>query len=161
VAGAEVVVSAAGHAAQLDDPTFYVRAVSSVVAALRTLTPSPPRLLVVGGFGSLLDPDGRQYADRPNLPPAAAPEIVGQRDSLSVLRGVEDLYWTYVSPPPGGINPGERTGTYDLARDTVGTREPKSTLIAMEDYAIAVVDEAERAEHPHACVVAMQYRLVR
>jgi putative NADH-flavin reductase len=155
VGGADVVVSAAGHAAQLDDAGFYVRAVESVVAALRALAPVPPRLIAVGGFGSLLEPSGRQYADRPNLPPAAAPEIVGQRDSLTVLRGVEDLLWTYVSPPPGGIEPGARTGTYTLARDSIGDRDLRSTLISMENYAIAVVDEAERAEYPHACVVVM------
>ncbi|GAA1034212.1 NAD(P)-dependent oxidoreductase [Virgisporangium ochraceum] len=154
VAGADVVVNAAGHAAQLDDAGFYVRAARSVVAALRTLDP-PPRLIVVGGFGSLRDPAGGQYADRPGLPVQAAPEIVGQRDALTYYRDVEDLYWTYVSPPPGGIAPGERTGTFQLARDTIGDREVSSTLVSMEDYAIAVVDEAVHARHPHACVVVM------
>ena len=155
VSTVDVVVTAAGHAAQLDDADFYARAVRSVVAALRTLDP-PPRLIAVGGFGSLRAPDGQQYADRPGLPPQAAPEIVGQRDALTYLRGVDDLHWTYVSPPPGGIAPGERTGSYLLALDTIGDRDPASTLISMEDYAIAVLDEAERAEHPRACVVAMR-----
>ena len=57
---------------------------------------------------------------------------------------------------PGGIAPGERTARYQLARDAIGNREASSTLISMEDYAVAVVDEAERAEHPRACVVAMR-----
>jgi putative NADH-flavin reductase len=155
VSGADVVVNAAGHAAQLADAGFYTRAAVSVVAALRTLSP-PPRLIVVGGFGSLLGPDGQQYADRPGLPPQAAPEIVGQRDALTFYRGIDDVEWTYVSPPPGGIAPGERTGSYQVAVDTIGDRDPSSTLISMEDYAIAVLDEAERAEHPHACIVAMR-----
>jgi putative NADH-flavin reductase len=155
VAGADVVVNAAGHAAQLDDAGFYTRAARSVVAALRTLD-RPPRLIVVGGFGTLRDATGQQYADRPGLPTNAAPEIVGQRDALTYYRGVDDLRWTYVSPPPGGIAPGERTGTYQIARDTIGDREVSSTLISMEDYAVAVLDEAERAEHLHACVVAMR-----
>ena len=155
VSTVDVVVTAAGHAAQLDDADFYTRAARSVVTALRTLDPSP-RLIAVGGFGSLRDRDGQQYADRPGLPPRAAPEIVGQRDALTFYRGVDDLHWTYVSPPPGGIAPGERTGSYRLALDTIGDRDPASTLISMEDYAIAVVDEAERGEHPHACIVAMR-----
>ena len=37
----DVVVTAAGHAAQLDDADFYTRAARSVVAALRTLDPPP------------------------------------------------------------------------------------------------------------------------
>jgi uncharacterized protein len=155
VSGADVVVNAAGHAAQLDDAGFYARAAASVVAALRTLAPSP-RLIAVGGFGSLRGPDGQQYADRPGLPAQAAPEIVGQRDALTFYRGVDDVRWTYVSPPPGGIAPGERTGSYRVALDTIGDRDPSSTLISMEDYAVALLDEAERAEHPHACVVAMR-----
>jgi putative NADH-flavin reductase len=155
VAGADVVVNAAGHAAQLDDADFYVRAARSVVAALRTLD-GPPRLIVVGGFGSLRAPDGQQYADRPGLPSEAAPEIVGQRDALTYYRGVEDLNWTYVSPPPGGIAPGERTGGYAVARDTIGDRAPAATLISMEDYAVAVLDEAERPAHRRECIVAMQ-----
>jgi len=155
VAGVDVVVNAAGHAAQLDDVDFYSRAARSVVAALRTLSP-PPRLIIVGGFGSLRDAAGEQYADRPGLPTKAAPEIIGQRDALTYYQGVDDLSWTYMSPPPGGLAPGERTGTYQIARDTIGERDVSSTLISMEDYAIAVLDEAERAEHPHACVVAMR-----
>jgi uncharacterized protein len=155
VAGADVVVNAAGHAAQLDDVDFYARAARSVVAALRTLEPAP-RLIAVGGFGSLRDRTGRQYADRPGMPALAASEIVGQRDALTFYRGVHDLRWTYVSPPPGGVPPGERTGTYQLAVDTIGDREEKSTAISMEDYAVAILDEAERVEHPHACVVVMR-----
>lgn len=155
VTGADVVVNAAGHAAQLDDVSFYTRAARSVVSALRTLDPRP-RLIVVGGFGSLRDPTGQQYADRPGLPAEAAPEIVGQRDALTYYRSVDDVHWTYVSPPPGGIVPGERTGTFQLARDSIGDRDVSSTLVSMEDYAIAVVDEAERAEHLHACVVVLR-----
>jgi uncharacterized protein len=155
VAGADVVVNAVGHAAQLDDADFYTRAARSVVTALRALDP-PPRLIVVGGFGSVRDASGQQYADRTGLPAHAAPEIVGQRDALTFYRGVHDVRWVYVCPPPGGIAPGERTGTYRLALETIGDREVASTLISMEDYAVAVVDEAERAEHLHACLIAMR-----
>lgn len=79
VAGADIVVHAAGHAARLDDVGFYTRAARSVVAALRTLDP-PPRLIVVGGFGSLRDVTGQQYADRPGRPPR------GPRSSASGTR---------------------------------------------------------------------------
>jgi len=61
-----------------------------------------------------------------------------------------------VSPPPGGITPGERTGAYQLGLDTIGDREVRSTVISMEDYAVTVVDEAEQPRHTHACVVAMR-----
>ena len=155
LAQADVVVNAAGHAAQLDDRGFYTRAAQSLVTALRALD-RPPRLIVVGGFGSLREATGHQYADRSDLPANAAPEIIGQRDALTYYQGVDDLQWTYMSPPPGGIAPGKRTGMYEIARDAIGDREANSTLISMEDYAVAVLDEAERAEHPHACIAVMR-----
>ena len=106
--------------------------------------------------GSLRDGTGQQYADRSDLPAHAAPEIVGQRDALTYYQGVDDLRWTYMSPPPGGIAPDERTGRYEIAQNAIGDREANSTLISMEDYAVAVLDEAERAEHPQACIAVMR-----
>jgi putative NADH-flavin reductase len=152
VADADVVVSAVGHAASLDDQSFYVRAAKSLVEALRSLGGEGKRLIAVGGFGSLEVSPGVQFADRSTLPDKAAPEIKGQRDALSYYRSVQDVCWTYVSPPPGGIRPGERTGSYRLTRDGVFEGEPRESLISMEDFAVAVVDEAERGEHPLTCI---------
>jgi len=151
VAGCDVVVSAVGHAASLDDRGYYVRAARSLVEALRPLGDGGPRLLVVGGFGSLERAPGIQFADSDGLPEHAAPEIVGQRDALTYLRGVADVRWTYFSPPPGGIAPGERTGSYRAVRDRVDG-DPRTNTVSMEDFAVAVVDEAERAEHVFSCV---------
>jgi putative NADH-flavin reductase len=153
VAGCAVVVSAVGHAATLDDRGYYVRAARSLVDALRPLGTGGPRLIVVGGFGSLERTPGAQFADIEGIPEHAAPEIVGQRDALTHLRTVSDVRWTYVSPPPGGIGPGERTGTYRISRDSIDG-DPQETYISMEDFAIAVVDEAERGEHLFACLAA-------
>ena len=152
IAGSEVVVSAVGHAATLDDVSFYSRAARSLVAALRL---TPARLLVVGGFGSLLRASGAQFADAAGLPDHAAPEIVGQRDALTYLRSVSDVRWTYLSPPPGGIWPGERSGSYRLGRDGLSGK-PGDSRITLADFAVAVLDEAERAEHPFACLAVTQ-----
>jgi len=149
VADSEVVVSAAGHAATLDDVGYYARAAQSLVEALRLA--SLARLLVVGGFGSLIQASGAQFADDPRLPDHAIPEIVGQRDALTYLRSVSDIRWTYLSPPPGGIWPGERSGSYRLGLDGLGGK-PGDSLVTLADFAVAVVDEAERAEHPFACL---------
>jgi len=63
---------------------------------------------------------------------------IAQRDTWTYYQGVDDLRWTYMSPPPGGIAPGEPTGRYEIAQNTIGDREANSTLISMEDYAVAV-----------------------
>ena len=151
VGGCDVVVSAVGHAASRDDPGFYVRAARSYVNALRPLGIDGPRLLVVGGFGALESAPGVQMADAPGIPDHARPEIGGQRDALAFYRTVTDVRWTYFCPPPGGIRPGERTGAYRSQRDRV-IGEPRDSRISMEDFAVGLVDEAERGEYPYACV---------
>lgn len=148
---AQVVISAAGHAATLGDQDYYVRAAQSLVSAVRALGTDGPRLLVVGGFGALESAPGSQFADQGGFPGHAAPEILGQRDALTYYRTVTDVRWTYISPPPGGIKLGaERTGTYQSARDQAVTGEERP--ISAEDFAIAVLDEAERAENLFACI---------
>jgi len=151
VGGADIVVSAVGHAASLDDQDFYVRVARALVDTLRPLGDKGPRLLQVGGFGALESAPGVQYADSPNLPDHARPEIAGQRDALAHYRSVTDVRWTYLAPPPGGIRAGERSGRYRMERDRI-TGDPRDTLISIEDFAVGLVDEAERGEHPHACV---------
>jgi putative NADH-flavin reductase len=163
-ADSEVVISAVGHAASLDDAGFYVRAAESLVAALRALGTVRPRLIVVGGFGSLRVASGAQLADVARVPDHARAEVVGQRDALSYYRTVADIRWTYFSPPPGGVPSGTRTGSYQTARDGMTGAEPADAepvdaepaagSISAEDFAVAVVDEAERGEYVFACVTA-------
>jgi putative NADH-flavin reductase len=148
VAGADVVVSAAGHAASLDDAGFYVRAAESLVAALRSLGNLRPRLIVVGGFGALRTASGTQWADEDAIPEQARPEIAGQRDALNYYRTVGDIRWTYFSPPPGGIPSGTRTGSYRIFSDTMADQ----SRVTAEDFAVAIVDEAENAECLFCCV---------
>src|SRR5215475_3620643 len=151
ISGADVAVSAIGHAAQLQDAGYYVRAARSLVQALRSLGPSAPRLLIVGGFGSLETASGVLFADAGGYPDHAAAEIVGQRDALAFYRTVDDVQWTYIAPLPGGIRPGERTGSYRASRNRVDG-EPRESRISIEDFAVAVIDEAERAQHVFGCI---------
>ena len=153
-----MVVSAVGHAASLNDQSFYVRAAKSLVEALRSLGGEGRRLIAVGGFGSLEVSPGVQFADRGALPDKAAPEIKGQRDALAYYQGVQDVCWTCVSPPPGAIRPGERTGFYHLTPGGVFEGEAPQSLVSMEDFAVAVVDEAERGEHPLSCIAVASRR---
>jgi hypothetical protein len=154
---ASVVVSAVGHAARSSDKTFYVRAAESLVSALRSrgalrsFGTHDVRLLVVGGFGSLRTASGRQLAEANIYPDEARAEILGQRDALAYYRTVDDVRWTYISPPPGGISSGTRTGLYRSAHNTV-IGEPRDSRITFEDFAVAVIDEAERGDHLYACL---------
>lgn len=145
VAGQDVVISAVG-AGRADNPDYeiYRKAAESLVKALRTLGAKAPRLLVVGGAGSLEVAPGVLFATK--LPEAIRPELMGQMAALDYYRTVSDVKWTYFSPA-GRIAPGERTGKFRLGDDKLVTDAKGESRISMEDYAVAMIDEAEQARH--------------
>jgi len=143
--GTDVVISAVGTArAEQPDYSLYRRAAESLVSALRVLPGEPPRLIVVGGVGSLRDASGDELLAR--VPAERLPEHEGQKAALDFYRTVSDVRWSYVSPP-ARIAPGERTGAYRLGNDELVLDGNGESSISMEDYAVAVVDEAERGQH--------------
>jgi uncharacterized protein len=143
--GHEVVVSAVGTA-RADEPDYslYRRAAESLVLALRGLGEAAPRLIVVGGVGSLLDESGNMVLER--VPEERKPEHLGQKEALDYYRTISDVSWTYVCPP-GRIAPGERKGSYRVGHDELLVDDEGVSGISMEDYAIAIVDEAESGSH--------------
>jgi putative NADH-flavin reductase len=144
-AGQAVLVSAVGSArAASPDPQVYRKAAESLVTALRKVGAGAPRLLVVGGVGSLEIEPGKLVLD--NVPPDRRPEHLGQAAALEYYRTISDVQWTYLSPP-GGLTLGARTGKYRLGTDQLlRDAEGKSTM-SVEDYAVALIDEAEKPQH--------------
>ena len=143
--GQNVVVCAASFR-KPPDPGAYRRAAQALVTALRQLGPRAPRLVFVGGAGSLRDPHGGLVVD--SIPAAYRAEVNGQKDALEYLRTVSDVPWTYFSPAKT-IAPGERTGKFRLGDDELITDSKGDSRISMEDYAVAVLDEAEKPAHLH------------
>lgn len=145
IAGQDVVVSAVGSArAKTGDPSLYRKAAESLVSVLRGLGEKAPRLIVVGGVGSLKQASGQLVLER--VPPERKPEHLGQKAALDYYSTVQDVSWTYVSPP-GSILPGQRTGVFRLGDDTLIVNDKNESHITMEDYAVAIVDEAENPQH--------------
>jgi putative NADH-flavin reductase len=146
IAGQAVVVSAVGSArAKTPDRGLYRKAAESLVGVLRGLEEKAPRLIVVGGVGSLTHPaSGQLMLDRAT--PDRQPEHLGQKAALDYYRTVRDVSWTYVSPP-ASILPGQRTGVYRLGDDTLIVNDKRESHITMEDFAVAIVDEAENPRH--------------
>jgi hypothetical protein len=145
IAGQDVVVSAVGTArAQNPDSTLYLQAAKSLVDALTSLGDEAPRLIVVGGVGSLQDPQGKLMLER--APVDRQPEHLGQKAALDFYRKISNVKWTYMSPP-GRIAPGERTGVYRTGEDELIANDKGESAISMEDYAVALIDEAENPQH--------------
>lgn len=107
------------------------------------------RLIIVGGAGSLEVSPGVQLVDTPNFPEAYKEAALAHREALKIYRQEKDLQWTYISPA-AEIDPGERTGKFRTGTNQLITDANGHSLISMEDFAVAVVDEIENPQHIRA-----------
>ncbi|MEU8994194.1 NAD(P)H-binding protein [Streptomyces caniferus] len=144
--GHDVLVSAVGGGDGPGHVATIRPAAESLVAGLRTLGDPAPRLISVGGAGSLRTPDGGRVWDAEGLPEFLLQIMHAHGDALDFYRSVPDVRWTSISPA-ATIEPGERTGSYRTALDDLLTDAEGTSRITTEDYAVAVVDEIEGPRH--------------
>lgn len=104
------------------------------------------RLLVVGGAGSLEVAPGKRVVDQPGFPEQWKAGALKTAAFLDELRGEAMLDWVFVSPA-AMLAPGERTGKYRVGGDQLLTDRDGESHISLEDYAVAMLDEAERPQH--------------
>jgi putative NADH-flavin reductase len=146
-AGQDVVVAATRPAAGREDEL-----VTQTTALLAAIAGTGARLLVVGGAGSLAVPGsgGRLVAEDPDLVASEYRAIARAGvHQLAACRGADDVDWTYVSPP-AVLMPGTRTGRYRLGGDELLVDARGRSVISVEDFAVAVLDEAEDPVHRRA-----------
>ncbi|EMB6253337.1 NAD(P)-dependent oxidoreductase [Serratia marcescens] len=145
IRGTDAVISAVG--APRDnadtDTDILVSTSAQVIDAVRIS--GVPRLLVVGGCGSLWYKDELKVVDSDVWPEFLVPIALSHMKLLTALRE-SSLNWTYVSPPLM-IDLGERTGTYRSGSDELVVDKNGKSWISFEDYAIALVDELESPKH--------------
>ncbi|WP_048646676.1 NAD(P)-dependent oxidoreductase [Nitratireductor soli] len=160
----------AGDAARVEDVATLARGQDVVIAATR---PAPGkegdhaimmrallagtvradvRLLVVGGAASLIVPGtgGVAVIDDPRfVPPEYRAIAQASNEQFAACLADKDADWTYLSPP-ALLEPGERTGTFRRGTDELVVDDNGRSAISMEDFAIALIDEAEQARHRRA-----------
>ncbi len=144
--GQDVLVSAVGGGDGPGHIATIKPSAESLVAGLRTLGEAAPRLISVGGAGSLRTPDGKQVWDAAGLPEFLLQIMHAHGDALDFYRTVSDVRWTNVSPA-ALIEPGERTGAYRTALDDLVADAEGVSRISAEDYAVALLDEIEKPQH--------------
>lgn len=113
------------------------------------LSGSSTRLLVVGGAGSLYTDKTHtmKLSETPDFPKEYLPVANGMGKALEELRKRNDVKWTYISPAAEFDAEGKRTGSYTLAGEEFTANEKGESYISYADYAIAMVDEAEKGNH--------------
>ncbi|MGW1344985.1 NAD(P)-dependent oxidoreductase [Kribbella sp. NPDC002412] len=138
----DVVISATRPRPGQEDE--LVQAAKGLLIGLRH---SGVRLILVGGAAGLIDGrTGLTVMESPDFPPDWRPIAQACNEQLELVRAATDVHWTYVSPP-ALLEPGTRTGSYRLGTDHLVTDAAGGSSISMEDFAIALVDEAEQARH--------------
>lgn len=143
-AGVDVVIAAVGGRAQQNHDL-----VASTVQHLLDVLPNAkvPRLLWVGGAGSLEVAPGVTLVSSPDFPAAYKDEALAQGEALQVFRAAQTaINWTFVSPA-AEIYPGESEGPYRLGGDSFFTDANGRSRISVTDYAKAMLDEAEQGTH--------------
>ena len=142
--GHDAVISAFSGHAQGDIYSYYMRGVRSIVNAVKAA--GVPRLLLVGGAGSLQAAPGIQVLDTPEFPAQWKATAEGARDALTLLRSEPALDWTMLSPS-AMLQPGSRTGTFRLGGDQLLVDAQGESRISLQDFAVAMVDELEHPTH--------------
>src|SRR5882724_8951905 len=139
IAGYDAVVSAFNPG---KDPNG--RGTVSIVAAVKIAR--APRLLVVGGAGSLEIAPGKQVVDQPDFPAQWKEHALKTAAFLEALKAEPELNWTFLSPA-ANLVPGERTGKYRLGGDRLLVDASGDSRISTEDFAVAMLDEIEKPRH--------------
>ncbi len=144
IADHDLVISALrprdGH-----EPTL-VPLTTAVVEAARA---AGKRFIVVGGAAPLGVPDmpGHTVLTAPGfLPESSVPIATAcQRQHDWCLDHLEP-HGSYICPP-AMLTPGTRIGSYRSGSDTLVVDDQGHSSISMEDFAVAVLDEAEHPQH--------------
>lgn len=107
------------------------------------------RLLVLGGAGSLEIAPGQRLVDSPEFPEQWKQGALGAADALEQLRAEQELDWAFLSPAM--LLDGEtRTGSFRIGGDRVLFDGNGESRISLPDLAVAMLDEAEQANHHRA-----------
>jgi len=150
VAGHDVLASAYGPRA--GDEVGRIGAVLQQLADAARVA-GVPRLVVVGGAGSLEVAPGVQLVDTPGFPAAYAPLARAHREAFRWLQTVADLDWTVVAPA-AEIGSGPERGTARVQATVLLTDAAGHSRISHADYAAAFVAELDAHAYPRQIITA-------
>ena len=144
-AGQDVVVSAVINRS---DPGMIVSVAQALLTGLEQA--GTPRLILVGGAGTLEVEPGRRVVDLEDFNPHYKAEALAHADVLELLQQTATpVSWTVITPPRRFDDSG-RTGSYRVGADQLLLDDDGLSRISLEDFAVAIVDEAENPRHSGA-----------
>jgi hypothetical protein len=146
----DVVIYAYNPQRQSKAPDIFeqhVRGHKALLAAMQHC--NTKRLLCVGGAASLKLASGVEFLDSDQFPPQFnefKPGIRGTRELYYLLKEHPELDWVFLAPSVVLVD-GKRTGNYRTGTDYLLFNDEGVSTISLQDYAVAMLDEAEQAKH--------------
>ena len=116
---------------------------------LKGVAESQVRVLIVGGAASLKIPGENDMTvlSAPNFLPDSVINIARACFAQHEVCNTNSIAnWVYISPP-AMLRPGQRTGNYRLGVDELVCDANGVSQISMEDFAVVLLDEAEKPQH--------------
>lgn len=110
------------------------------------------RVIIVGGAARLHLPNGSPHtvlSDPDLLPENIVPIARASMAQWELCASETSANWTYASPSTL-LQPGQRLGAFRTGMDTLLVDEAGKSEISMEDFAVALVDEAQSTKFPRA-----------
>jgi len=145
-AGQDLVISATRPPQGQEDELVNI-----AQSLLSGIEQNDTRLLLVGGAACLTVPNtnGRLVVDDPNYVQDAWKAIaLACLAQYQVCEHNKNTRWTYMSPP-ALIRPGQRTGKYRHHGSELIIDGDGNSHISLEDFAVALLDEAELDKYPN------------
>ncbi|GAA0122942.1 MAG: NAD(P)-dependent oxidoreductase [Clostridium argentinense] len=141
IEGKDIVISAFGP--KQGEEKVLVDATKSLIKSVKKA--GVPRLLSMGGAGSLLVEEGIKLVETKDFPSDWKPIALAHGEALEQYRQEKNLNWTNLSPA-AFIEPGKRTGVYRTSEDYLVVDEKGVSRISFEDFAFAMLDEVEKSK---------------
>lgn len=149
VAGADAVIISVNGIGPDNTPEEAVtnRAAHAYIAAAARLGAATPYVIQVGG-GTTLYTNGVLGLESENLKPGTRLYGLfwGHQRALEAYRASQGLKWTVMTAARGALGDGERTGKYRLGGEETLFDRNGSSDISRQDFAVAVIDLAERRD---------------
>ncbi|MGV8981800.1 NAD(P)-dependent oxidoreductase [Clostridium sp.] len=136
IKGSEVIISAFGPKLGKEDSLLIVTK-NLINATKEALV---PRLIAIGGAGSLYVAPGLKLIDSESFPADWKPISSAHTSALELYKNESELNWTVLSPS-ALFEAGSKTGKYKLGKDGLISDDQGASKISFEDYASALLDE--------------------
>lgn len=130
------------------NPNIYQETLDGYAAILSAVRKSGiPRMLMVGGAGSLFVAPGKMLMDEEGVPVKLLPGIRSlSQVYLDYLRPEKTVDWIFLSPS-ANMFPGKRTAKFRIGKDDLIVDQEGDSNISVEDFAVAMIDELEQEKH--------------